>query len=149
MVNHSPGGISGERYTKWLEQLLTFLCCSYHRVCLRIVIELFIHHQVASAFVDGYSGTHDNSETHSTRMIELVIFERKLLTLISELSYDWQNKLPLSHAFLLKESKRHVRNSETNEPLTKEQSYLMEQQFKVQVNLQVMTGIEAMSDKSD
>ena len=89
------------------------------------------------------------SETHITRMLELVIFERNFLNLMSELSYDWQHKLPLSHAFLLKESKRHVSQTETAIPLTEEQSSAIEQQFIEQLNMQIMTGIDGMSEKAD
>ena len=92
------------------DQLVAFLCSAHHRVNICWGAALYDTHLMWASFIDGRSATHrKDAETHSTRMLELVVFERNVYKKLASLRGDlWKEAFPDLHAVVQSEAKRAV-----------------------------------------
>ena len=105
LCNHGAGGTKGESYGN-LQEILGFLCSPLHRISLYISHEIMSLHLKCARFFDSISCIHDNSKCISTKMIEVTVFERNLLTSLTTLKHNWRNALPKSAAYVEVEVQR-------------------------------------------
>ncbi|KAJ1406548.1 hypothetical protein B484DRAFT_469484 [Ochromonadaceae sp. CCMP2298] len=106
-ANHSPGGTSGDNYTR-LIQIVAFLGSPIQRVCIKLAAGLLGVHLQAASFYDGKSAIDPTVRAMSTRAIELVPHNRHLLAWLARLDHDWTAELSVEYAFLQKEKQRAV-----------------------------------------
>lgn len=89
IAHHSPGGPEGETYINGL-QLFGFLCSPTHRVMLSVLSTLYPIQMEWAEFFDGKTKLSTKTTCISTRILESVIFNQKILRWIANLKTNWR-----------------------------------------------------------
>lgn len=134
---------TGDRAKK-CGDLISFLCSPYHRMNIKLCASMYQLRRQWASFIDGFSGTHPEAETHSTRLLEIPVFERNMYAQLAQLEgQGWKThpEFSAAYALLKEEAKRAVNFAAADEAVT-------EQSFEEAVDLKVMKSFEAMMPKA-
>jgi hypothetical protein len=105
LANHSPGGITGKGYSNYM-QILACMTTTDFRVSIEFTAALLPFYKTCCKFYDGNSSKiFPGTETYSCRVMEVSVFNRRVLTYFESFCDDPHKLFPEYWAYLQEEAK--------------------------------------------
>lgn len=95
----SPGGREGETYIQGM-QLFAFLCSPLQRVSVSLLASLYPVQMEWAQFFDGKTKIDNKTACISTRIMEGVIFNNKILRWVHDVKRNWKGVFKTTVAYI-------------------------------------------------